>query len=65
MIAGWQDFLNEADSLLRGKKLTPHWRFNSRRGINLRRVFDEPRDFDLVLWVHGAATAPFTPRKAK
>ena len=60
MIAGWQDFLNEADRLLAGKKLAPHWRFNAQHGINLRRVFEEPREFDLVLWAHGAAAVPYT-----
>jgi len=59
MIAGWHDFLSEAESLLAGKKLVPHWRFNKQYGINLRRVFEEPREFDLVLWAHGAAAAPY------
>jgi hypothetical protein len=59
MIAGWQDFLDEADRLLAGKKLAPHWRFNAQHGINLRRVFEEPREFDLVLWAHGAAAVPY------
>ena len=29
------------------------------RGINLRRVFDEPTPFDLVLWVQGSAATPY------
>jgi len=59
MIAGWKDFLDEADLLLKGKKLAPHWRFNAQHGINLRRVFEEPREFDLVLWAHGEAAVPY------
>lgn len=62
MIAGWHDFLNEADGLLVADKLVPHWRFNSEYGINLRRVFEEPQEFDLVLWVHGAAAVPYAER---
>jgi len=62
MIAGWHDFLNEAEKLLAGKTLVPHWRFNGEHGINLRRVFHEPRDFDLVFWAHGAAAVPYAER---
>jgi hypothetical protein len=29
------------------------------RGINLKRVFEEPRTFDLVLWAHGVAAIPY------
>jgi hypothetical protein len=62
MITGWHEFLNEAESLLTGKKLAPHWRFNAEHGINLRRVFEEPREFDLVLWAHGAAAVPYAEK---
>lgn len=59
MIASWHEFLDEADQLLQGKKLVPHWRLNQHVGINLRRVFEQPREFDLVLWFHGAAAVPY------
>jgi hypothetical protein len=59
MIAGWHEFLDEAEKMLAGKKLIPHWRFNAQHGINLRRVFLEPREFDVVLWAHGAAAVPY------
>jgi hypothetical protein len=62
MIVGWQRFLDEADALLQGKKLVPHWRFKPEYGINLRRVFEEPREFDLVLWAHGAAAVPYAEK---
>ena len=58
-IAAWKRFLDEADAVLRGDKLLPHWRVKDGRGINLKRVFDEPRTFDLVLWAHGAAAVPY------
>jgi hypothetical protein len=60
MIAGWHEFLAEAEALLQGKKLIPHWRFKPEFGVNLKRVFLEPREFDLVLWAHGAAAVPYT-----
>jgi hypothetical protein len=59
MIASWLDFIDEAESLLAGKRLVPFWRGNDGAGVNLRRVFTEPRPFDLVLWVQGTAAAPY------
>ena len=56
-IAAWQKVLSEAEAILDGKKLVPHWRFA--KGINLRRVFEEPRPFDFVLWATGPAALPY------
>ena len=36
MITGWHDFLNEAEQILAGKKLVPHWRFT--KGFNFARI---------------------------
>lgn len=57
-IDAWQTFLDEAESLLEGKKLVAFWR-ESDQGVNLRRAFYEPTRFDLVLWVQGSAAAPY------
>ena len=62
MIDGWRSFLDEAEALLAGKKLVPHWRFSKEFGVNLHRVFQEPREFDLVLWMHGSATVPYAEK---
>jgi hypothetical protein len=59
MVKGWMSFLDEAEALLKGQMLVPFWRQHDDRGLNLRRVFLEPRTFDLVLWVQGTAAAPF------
>jgi hypothetical protein len=56
-IAAWRAVLDEADLILDGKKLVPHWRFN--QGFNLRKVFEEPRPFDIVLWITGPAALPY------
>jgi hypothetical protein len=56
-VAGWQRFLDEFEALLQGKKLLPHYRFD--KGINLRRVFTEPRTFDIVLMIQGTAAVPY------
>jgi hypothetical protein len=59
VIDGWAQFLDEAEDVLQGEKLLGHWRVSGDRGINLKRVFTEPREFDLVMWVHGAAAIPY------
>lgn len=64
MIAGWMLFLEQAEKVLDGEQLIPHWRFKPDYGVNIRRVFDEPQSFDLVLWFHGVGAAPFSERGA-
>jgi hypothetical protein len=60
MVEGWTTFLDEFQEILAGRKLLPFWRgTNGRVGINLRRVFTDPRTLDLVLWVQGTAAAPY------
>jgi hypothetical protein len=55
----WHKFLDEAEQVLRGQKLIPFWRRGFDEGVNLDKVFREPRDFDLVLWVQGSAAMPY------
>ena len=55
----WLASLEEADAMLDGRRLVRFWRGNGTRGINLKRVFLEPQRFDLVLWIQGAAAAPY------
>jgi hypothetical protein len=56
-IDAWMMFLDEFDAMLKGKLLMPHWRLA--QGVNLRRVFLEPRPFDIVLWIQGSAALPY------
>jgi hypothetical protein len=56
-LAAWRSMLDEADALLDGRRLMPHWRFD--QGVNLKRVFEEPRPFDLILWITGPAALPY------
>jgi hypothetical protein len=53
----WLEALDDFDAVLDGRLLVPHWVLA--KGINLKRVFEEPRRFDLVLWVTGHAAAPY------
>lgn len=61
----WLIFLNEADLVLDGKRLIRFWRmpqWDNRMegtGINLKRVFTEPKGLDLMLWIQGTAAAPY------
>ncbi|HVS35682.1 MAG TPA: hypothetical protein VMS17_08870, partial [Gemmataceae bacterium] len=60
MVDVWLETLDEADDLLKGKKLLPFWRGKDpERGVNLRRVFTEPRTFDAIEWVQGTAATPY------
>ena len=56
-VDAWLRALDDFDAALDGTKLVPHWRFA--QGFNLKRVFFEPRDFDLVLWAAGIGAAPY------
>ena len=43
MVKGWLEFLDEAKAILKGEKLIPFWRTGPESGVNLKRVFTEPR----------------------
>ena len=62
MVNAWRSFLDESESILAGKKLIPHWRVNDGRGVNLRKIFTEPTNFDLVMWLQGTAAKPYLER---
>ncbi len=60
MVATWDELLDEVDEILDGKKLLPFWRgTEATRGVNLRKFFHEPHDFDVILWIQGSGAIPF------
>lgn len=60
MTDSWESFLNEGEKILNGELLVPFWRgTNKKRGIDLRQVFHDPKEFDLVLWIHGSGARQF------
>ena len=59
IIDNWIRALDEAEQIVQGKKLIPFWRGAPTRGVNLRKVFLEPRQLDIVLWVQGTAATPY------
>ncbi|MCY2963687.1 MAG: hypothetical protein NT069_08575 [Planctomycetota bacterium] len=58
-VDSWLEFVNEAEAICEGKRLIPFWRGDKKRGVNLKRVFTEPRTFDLLLWMQGSAAVPY------
>jgi hypothetical protein len=63
-VDAWMKFLEESEGLLVGRLLVPFWR-DPTKGVNLRRVFTEPRTLDIVLWVQGTAAAPYLETGSK
>lgn len=73
IVSGWHEFLDEFELILKGEKLAPFWRgidggispfggirqINPKIGINVRKVFTDPRRFDLALWLQGTGLQPF------
>lgn len=57
IVASWLAVLDDFDAVLDGRKLLAHWRSN--KGIDLRMLFEDPRPFDLVLWITGHGAMPF------
>jgi len=57
-VQAWLATLTMAEDLLEGRTLLPHFRITG-KGINMKRFFDEPKTFDLVLSITGPAIAPY------
>lgn len=57
-VEAWLATLTMAEDLLEGRVLLPHFRVAD-KGINMKRFFDEPKPFDLVLSITGPAIAPY------
>lgn len=57
-VTAWLATLTMAEDLLEGRALLPHFRITG-KGINMKRFFDEPKPFDLVLSITGPGIAPY------
>ncbi len=58
----WQAVLADAEALLRGELLIPHWRYGAEAGINLRKMFEAPVPVDMITWVQGEGLLPFAEK---
>lgn len=59
VVAGWMDFLDQAEGVLEGRLLLAHWRFDRSQGVNLRRMFEQPRTLDPIMILTGAGAIPY------
>lgn len=55
----WQAVLADGEALLNGQKLAPYWRSGAGAGINVMKLFTEPRPVDLAGWIQGWAAMPY------
>ena len=55
----WQAVLADGEALLKGEKLAPYWRAGAGGGINIAKLFSEPRPAPLAGWVQGWAALPY------
>lgn len=58
----WQAVLADAEKLLNGELLIPHWRFGAEAGINLKKAFETPPAVDLVTWIQGEGLLPYAEK---
>ncbi len=59
LLEGWNGFLDTFEAVLNGEALVRHWRFPGDRGINIRRMFEEPARLDPVLIGTGHGALPY------
>lgn len=55
----WLAVLDEMEAVLRGQKLIHFWRAGPPAGINLAKLFTDPRPVDLAGWIQGWAVVPY------
>lgn len=55
----WQAVLADAEGLLNGDLLIPHWRLGPGIGINLAKLLDDPIPVQPVEWIHGIDLLPY------
>ena len=56
-VLAWRATLDEAEKVLDGKLLVPHWRF--KQGFDLKTYFDTATRTDLVMLLTGSDAVPF------
>ena len=57
--AAWLAVLGDAEALLTGALLAPYWQLDATAGVNVGRLFTDPRPIDLLDWVQGAGALPY------
>ncbi len=55
----WLAVLADGEALLNGRVLIPYWRGAAGQGINLGKLFDDPRPVSVTGWLQGWAAVPY------
>jgi hypothetical protein len=58
----WLGVLAEMEQMLNGDLLVPYWRIREGAGVNIARMFTEPRAIDIAGWIQGVAAVPYLER---
>ncbi len=57
--AAWLEVLSDAEAVLNGELLIPHWRLARMGGVNLKTFVDNPAPVDIVTWIQGSGLLPY------
>jgi hypothetical protein len=57
--AVWQGVLADAEAVLKGELLVPHWRTYPGGGVNVAALVVDPPAFDIVTWLQGSGLVPY------
>ena len=55
----WQDILIDAEKILTGELLVPHWRYGAEAGIDVSMMFKDPPAVDLIAMIQGEGFLPY------
>lgn len=60
--ATWIGVLMDFEAVLKGEKLMPYWRGGQTVGLNVKRIFMDPPEINLIGWIHGIDAIPYLER---
>ncbi len=55
----WRAVLADAEALLTGEALLPHWRLGEGAGLNLAKLMQDPPEMDIIGIIQGYTVAPY------
>ena len=58
----WRNVLTEAEMMLNGELLIPHWRLPEGMGINLAAFMQDPPELDIIALIQGESILPYVER---
>ncbi len=60
--AVWQAVLADAEAVLRGERLVPYLWLGEDAGVNVARMFTDPRPIDIPMWIQGLDALPYVEK---